>query len=116
MNTRSVGKEFRNLLKITGETVWKRELQKFKSRYRCSDLDRYGQYLANKNPLLFAIGEYLELERSGKSIWKNMNERIMRVAGYAYLVNRISKNGGDKLRRKIIGRLLNDDDVNAQNS
>ena len=110
---KNMGKEFRNLLKLTGEGDWKRKLHKLEMLPRNSDIDLYGQYLRNKNPLLSGIEQYMSLEKSGKSIWKHKSESITRAATYAYFINRISNQGNKDLKSKIKGRLLDDDSVRA---
>lgn len=110
LSEKTIGKEFRQFLKLIGEENWVSKIRRFNTRRKLSELDIVGNYLAAKNPLLGAIIQYLELERRGQVVWRHRTPEILRAAGYVFVLNRLCREPKIGVRR-IKGLLLDDDKV-----
>jgi hypothetical protein len=110
LSEKTIGREFRQFLKLTGEDNWVSKIRRFNARPKLSKLDIVGEYLAAKNPLLGAVIQYLELEKRGQVVWRHRTPEILRGAGYVFILNRLSREPNIKFNR-IKGLLLDNDKI-----
>ena len=113
LSDRDVGKTYRRFLKWTRQNTWIDKIDKRRKMQKLSGLDLYGQYWAQKNPLLVAIEKYLSLESSAQSVRKHVDPEMAEAAGYLMVINEIAHKGDDSVRRRLMGFLLDDNAVKA---
>lgn len=108
---KDLARELRRFLEWTGDRMWREKIAKLDGRKPLSTQDIYGRYLASLNPFTSAFRTYFTLENSAKSIWRHAPLEVMRVAAYAYVINRLVRHGSEHLRKKVRGFLSDDSHV-----
>ncbi len=100
--------EFEHFLEWTGKEKWIKKIEKYKSQALSEKNRFYTNYLQMRNPFLVPLIEYFELEKAGKSIWKNMNKNLLSLSTTLRPINQMLNELNEVARKKILGAVLGD--------
>ena len=102
---KQIGRNIETFLATTGRNHWDKMIEKIETTKGYY----YKVYLYKRNPLAKAIMYYNWLSKTGRSIWKNINEDIHLLGSTSYLFNYLYKNLETNSKNILIGRIREDD-------
>ena len=96
------------LINFIGRAEIENSLQRYKRSLQSSGPVFSEYYLKTRHPWWEALIEYFKLEKTGKSIKRNLNERIKILAGDAKKISELQRLMPDKIKAKYKKDLIDD--------
>ena len=103
----------RKLIGFLGPGVVDKCLRNYEKAIQSSTAVYKDYYLRARHPWWEAFKQYFELERRGKSIWKNLTPEIKLLAGDAKTITTLQKDMPTSVREKFKRDLVDDENARA---
>jgi hypothetical protein len=110
---RQMEREIERFLEFTGRDVWKDQIEKLNQQLSSPKFYFYKVWLRDRSTFLIALGEYLELVKQGKSIWRNASPLLKYYSKQLFILNFVAKNSCEIAKKKILGKFRTPKEINS---